>query len=150
MYLLARGNKATTHSKRDNIMNNSNIFKAAHALTKATVKAGDSYSATFAICLKFTYAENKKSKPDVTVGGWYNIVRAHLFGADIHHADKRNTMQLVSMSNGKAVFLSLHAHNDTVFEVDNNKLKNLLASNDIKRTSEFHEARYKKAGLSRI
>ena len=40
-------------------MNTSTIFKAAHALTKATVKAGDSYSATFAICLKVIYAESK-------------------------------------------------------------------------------------------
>lgn len=40
-------------------MNTSTIFKKAHALTKATVKAGDSYSATFAICLKAIYAESK-------------------------------------------------------------------------------------------
>lgn len=43
-------------------MNTSNIFKAAHALTKATVKAGDIYSATFAICLKVIYAESKAFK----------------------------------------------------------------------------------------
>lgn len=36
-------------------MNTSTIFKAAHALTKATVEAGDNYSATFAICLKTVY-----------------------------------------------------------------------------------------------
>lgn len=41
-------------------MNTSTIFKAAHALTKATVKVGDSYSATFAICLKVIYAESKE------------------------------------------------------------------------------------------
>lgn len=40
-------------------MNTSTIFKKAHALTKATVKAGDSYSATFAACLKVIYAESK-------------------------------------------------------------------------------------------
>nr|WP_313974094.1 hypothetical protein [uncultured Psychrobacter sp.] len=40
-------------------MNTSTIFKAAHALTKATIQTGDSYSATFAICLKAVYAENK-------------------------------------------------------------------------------------------
>ena len=64
MYLLARGNKATTHSKRDNIMsklNLSEIFKAAHALAKSTVQTGDSYSATFAICLKIIYSEQSKS-----------------------------------------------------------------------------------------
>lgn len=36
-------------------MNTSNIFKKAHALTKATLKAGDNYAATFAICLKTVY-----------------------------------------------------------------------------------------------
>lgn len=36
-------------------MNTSNIFKAAHKLTKATIKAGDNYQATFAICLKVVY-----------------------------------------------------------------------------------------------
>jgi len=42
-------------------MKTSNIFKAAHKLTKATVQTGDSYSATFAICLKVIYAESKDS-----------------------------------------------------------------------------------------
>lgn len=41
-------------------MNTSNIFKKAHALTKATIQTGDSYSATFAICLKVIYAESKE------------------------------------------------------------------------------------------
>lgn len=40
----------------------SNIFKAAHKLTKATIKAGDSYSATFAICLKLVISIAKKIK----------------------------------------------------------------------------------------
>ena len=41
-------------------MNTSTIFKKAHALTKATIQTGDSYSATFAICLKVIYAESKE------------------------------------------------------------------------------------------
>lgn len=36
------------------------IFKVAHKLTKATIKAGDSYSATFALCLKFVISTAKK------------------------------------------------------------------------------------------
>jgi len=40
-------------------MNNSAIFKAAHALTKATVQAGDSYAATFAAALRIVIAEGK-------------------------------------------------------------------------------------------
>lgn len=40
----------------------SNIFKVAHKLTKATVKAGDSYQATFAICLKLVMSIAKSIK----------------------------------------------------------------------------------------
>lgn len=36
-------------------MNTKSIFKTAHALTKATIQAGDNYAATFAICLKVVY-----------------------------------------------------------------------------------------------
>lgn len=44
-------------------MTNSQIFKAAHKLTRATIlrSKGDSYSATFAICLKITIANAKKA-----------------------------------------------------------------------------------------
>lgn len=44
----------------------SNVFKAAHKLTKATVKAGDSYSATFAACLKLVMSIAKKIKAKAT------------------------------------------------------------------------------------
>lgn len=40
----------------------SNIFKVAHKLTKATVKTGDSYQATFAICLKLVMSIVKSIK----------------------------------------------------------------------------------------
>ena len=43
-------------------MNKSAIFKAAHALTKATVKAGDSYQVTFAAALRIIIAESKAPK----------------------------------------------------------------------------------------
>ncbi len=33
-------------------MNKSQVFKQAHAMTKNTLKDGDNYQATFAICLK--------------------------------------------------------------------------------------------------
>ena len=44
------------------MLNKSKIFKAAHKLTRATIlrSKGDSYSATFAICLKITIAIAKK------------------------------------------------------------------------------------------
>lgn len=41
-------------------MNKSQIFKAAHALTKATVQAGDSYAVTFAAALRMI----SKTTPD--------------------------------------------------------------------------------------
>ncbi|MDO4700689.1 MAG: hypothetical protein Q4A69_08405 [Moraxella sp.] len=42
-------------------MTKSELFKKAHALTKATVRTGDSYSATFAICLKVIYQQTKET-----------------------------------------------------------------------------------------
>lgn len=43
-------------------MNKSEIFKAAHAMTKATVQAGDSYAVTFAAALRIVIAQSKDSK----------------------------------------------------------------------------------------
>ena len=41
-------------------MTKSQLFTKAHALTRQTVQAGDSYHATFALCLKAVYAEQKQ------------------------------------------------------------------------------------------
>lgn len=43
-------------------MTNSQIFTKAHALTRTTIQTGDSYSATFALCLKAVYAEARQPK----------------------------------------------------------------------------------------
>lgn len=40
-------------------MNNAALFKQAHAMTKATVKHGDNYQATFGLCLKLVIEQNK-------------------------------------------------------------------------------------------
>jgi hypothetical protein len=40
-------------------MNMSKIFKAAHAMTKATIKAGDNYAVTFGAALKICIADAK-------------------------------------------------------------------------------------------
>lgn len=40
-------------------MTKSDIFKKAHALARATIKAGDNYQATFALCLKAIIADSK-------------------------------------------------------------------------------------------
>lgn len=51
--------RLSTQETRYSDMNNAAIFKQAHALTKATVKAGDNYQATFALCLKLVIEQNK-------------------------------------------------------------------------------------------
>ena len=38
-------------------MNNSQLFKQAHAMTKQVIKTGDSYQVTFGLCLKAIKAE---------------------------------------------------------------------------------------------
>lgn len=42
-------------------MTKQEIFTKAHTLTRATIQAGDSYAATFALCLKAVYAESKQN-----------------------------------------------------------------------------------------
>lgn len=43
-------------------MNKSAIFKKAHAMTKAAIKAGDSYAVTFGAALRIVIAESKTPK----------------------------------------------------------------------------------------
>lgn len=43
-------------------MTKSQIFKQAHALTRATMQDGDNYQATFALCLKAIIADSKAPK----------------------------------------------------------------------------------------
>lgn len=47
-------------------MNNAQAFKQAHAMTKATIKQGDSYAATFGICLKLVIEQNKAQAKQMT------------------------------------------------------------------------------------
>ena len=48
-------------------MDNSQLFKQAHQMTKSIIKAGDSYSATFGLCYKAAMAQAKaaQAKPVV-------------------------------------------------------------------------------------
>lgn len=45
-------------------MNNSQLFKKAHQLTKQVIKKGDNYNVTFGLCLKEIKAKNKQVKKD--------------------------------------------------------------------------------------
>lgn len=47
-------------------MTKQEIFKAAHAITRATLQAGDSYAVTFAAALRMVYADKSKSKSALT------------------------------------------------------------------------------------
>ena len=42
-------------------MNNSNMFKLAHKMTKQVIKSGDNYQATFGACLKLIKADQAKN-----------------------------------------------------------------------------------------
>lgn len=50
-------------------MTKSEIFKAAHKLTKEIIKATDNYSATFGLCLTFIYSNHnlKSEQMEITV-----------------------------------------------------------------------------------
>lgn len=45
-------------------MNNSTLFKQAHAMTKQVIKQGDNYNVTFGLCLKAIKAKNEQVKKD--------------------------------------------------------------------------------------
>lgn len=46
-------------------MTKSQLFKKAHALTRKTIKTGDDYRATFALCLKAVIADSKAPKKEI-------------------------------------------------------------------------------------
>lgn len=43
-------------------MTNANLFKQAHALTRATIQAGDDYRATFGLCLQSLMIEKRMAE----------------------------------------------------------------------------------------
>jgi len=55
-------------------MNQSEIFKAAHALTRATVKTGDSYRVTFGVALKLILGDMKMALSNTTSENSFNKV----------------------------------------------------------------------------
>ena len=54
-------------------MNKSTLFKKAHALVKKYIQVGDSYSATFALCLKQAYKSRKISISDLRQLAKYGV-----------------------------------------------------------------------------
>ena len=51
-------------------MNKSTLFKQAHALVKKYIQVGDSYSATFALCLKQAYKNRK-----ISISDWRQLAK---------------------------------------------------------------------------
>ena len=81
----------------------SNIFKKAHKLTKEIIRKGDSYKATFRLCLTFVYSQIKKGvNKMVELKGtekqikWANDIRAkflayvEIFEEDIKDRNDEN------------------------------------------------------------
>jgi len=61
-------------------MNNSNLFKLAHSLTKATVQAGDNYQVTFGASIKFINSVHSINGTDKQIA-WANTIIANIITA---------------------------------------------------------------------
>lgn len=68
-------------------MNNSQLFKQAHQMTKAVIKAGDSYQATFGLCYKAVMAQEKaeQAKHSVSVNPMPKLELKPLLQSDKQH-----------------------------------------------------------------
>ena len=73
-------------------MNMSKLFKAAHRLTKRTVRTGDNYQVTFGLCLKFIINAQKAKK-----------VRVEPI---VIKLDDRKTEERFVMANGSSIYVS--------------------------------------------
>ena len=81
------------------------IFSAAHAMTRRTIKPGDSYAVTFAAALKIAYAEYGKSAAELWTSysddEKYNALKA-MAGYEYQRRDSRSMIrngQLVPLAN---------------------------------------------------
>ena len=90
-------------------MTNSQIFKAAHKLTRATIlrSKGDSYSATFAICLKITIANAKKAA--MPQGEYKNLGQA--WGAFVKGVYNSKTKSVSRPAIGEQVCITTKNYN---------------------------------------
>lgn len=52
------------------------LFKQAHALTRATIQAGDNYQATFILCLRAIIADNKQANSEPMANQFNTIFEA--------------------------------------------------------------------------
>lgn len=118
---------------------NAKLFKQAHAMTRATIQAGDDYRATFGACLK---AIKDEAKQAVNLGFIQTIViilAAILFTAAatakaiklpstkgaIVYANKEGqkvAFEVATVSNGGFVAKELYGRKITIFKISDNKV----------------------------
>ena len=109
-----------------------NIMKEAHNLTKKIIRKGDSYKATFRICLSFVHSEIRKGENKmIELKGtekqvkWANDIRKNIIEAcdlaviEFNKVDtKRNKRMVCNTEKAKEIFLSIEK---AVFFIDNFK-----------------------------
>lgn len=126
-------------------MTNSQIFKQAHALAKATIKAGDNYQATFALCLKAVYAQSKS--PIATIK---SIILSAIESAKAQDSKAEDFAMVVECvkSYGKA-FRGLKSREQGIALFDQ-VLFNLNAMTDIEWTNTLKGHNYTKSSNKEI
>ncbi len=109
-------------------MTKSDLFKKAHALAKVTVKDGDNYQATFALCLKAVYADSKGMQGTPKQVAWANTIKKESLPAlsilvkNIDIALSTTTQGSVghqSLTNIKSALVSIMDNNSAKFWIDN-------------------------------
>lgn len=112
-----------------------NIMKEAHNLTKKIIKKGDSYRATFRLCLSFIYTQIKKGvKKMVELKGsekqikWANDIRKELNNilvtikeADIARKTRKNKSFEESSKKMNNAIEMINAKEESTFFIDNFK-----------------------------
>lgn len=63
-----------------------NLFKQAHALTRATIQAGDNYQATFILCLRAIIADAKQASSEPMANQFNTIFEAIGYTAPQYNA----------------------------------------------------------------
>ena len=76
-------------------MNKSNLFKLAHLLTKATVKAGDSYQVTFGQSIKLLNRVLPKETMSEKQANWLNQIVNRIIVAVSNKIDRVNDKKTV-------------------------------------------------------
>lgn len=137
-------------------MNKSNTFKLAHILTKATIKAGDSYQVTFGAAVKHINAIQNITGTDKQVA-WANTIIANIIttikaandNIGAHFANKRTDVRampalIATLNKGIAYFVNKYA------SMGFNELIALVANSSYKGMRQELDAKIVKAVLQNV